>query len=89
MRPELSAMIKIINPDNGKIVYEVDATDSAVAFVDNTIQFLPPQNDLLKGTTKIEYKLLLEAGVCLPETGDCLSEPTSWLVGVIGNNDNY
>ena len=89
IRPQSSAMIKVINPaDNGSIVYEVDATDLSVEFVDNTIRFLPPRKVLLMGATsmEIEYELHIDEGVAMPETEDCISESASWVVGVIGND---
>ena len=89
MRPQSSAMIKVINPENGKTVYEVDATDPSVVFAYNEIQFLPPQDDLFMGATsmKVQYELRLDEGVAMPKTGGCISEPASWLVDVIGNDD--
>ena len=84
-------MIKVINPENDKIVYEVDATDISVVFVNNEMEFRPPRGDLLMGATsmKIKYELHLDAGVAMPETADCISEPASWLVGVDGNDKFY
>ena len=89
MRPQSSAMIKVINPENGKILYEVDATDPSVEFVNNEMRFLPPQDDLFMGatSTKIEYELSFDRGVAMPETRDCLSESISWIFGVNGNKD--
>ena len=89
MRPQSSAMIKVINPNNGKIVYEVDATDPSVEFVNNEMKFLPPQDDILMGatSTKIEYELRFDRGVAMAETADCLSESISWIFGVNGNDD--